>query len=525
MRRKSKTLIIIALCIGICAMAVGYSVLMTELKIKGTANITSTWDVRITGISKGTSTGSAYNIETPSYTNTTAKFNVSLVNPGDSMTYSVTIQNKGTVTALLSGMTITTSGTDAIEYTVSGLKEGDTIAASATKTVTVVAKYKTGYTADPHERAKKLNVDLEWVQYSYNTVANTNYDIVYNTAGATNTISNTSCIAGSTCAISSSIPVKDGYAFLGWSLTDSGSATYNPGDEVSLSPTAGKVTLYATWGQVMSYPTYGAYDYTVTASGYYRLEAWGAQGGYRTAVPANVNYAGKGGYAKGEVYLEAGTVLHIFVGGSGNVGGFNGGGASGCNGQSALCGQTILFGGGASDIRVEGNTLNHRILVAGGGGSTGGIAKKGGAGGGNVGASTSEDNVGGECSATVCGQGGNQTQGGAGASSYANTAGIFGQGGQGYALNDGFGGGGGGGWYGGSGSVPDDSGDDDRGGGGGSGYVLTSDSVKPSEYQVGEKYYMFNTLLVNGDSAMPNPDGGSMVGRLGSGFVRITRLF
>lgn len=170
MRRNKKSIIILALCIGVFFMAVGYSVLMTELKITGTANVTSTWDVRITGISSGTSVGSAYNIEQPSFTSTTAKFNVSLVNPGDSMTYTVTIQNKGTITALLNDFQITTSGTDAIIYEVKGVSVGFTILeANQTATITVIARYNSNQIADPNERVKKLKVGLEWVQYDYGT--------------------------------------------------------------------------------------------------------------------------------------------------------------------------------------------------------------------------------------------------------------------------------------------------------------------------------------------------------------------
>ena len=166
MRFNKKTIIALVLCGCALFMAVGYSILVSELKINGAANITSTWDVRITGISNGTSVGSAYNIEAPSFTSTTAKFNVSLVDPGDSMTYNVTIQNKGTLTAILNGMTVTSSGTDAIIYEVTGLKEGDTITANATKTLTVRAYYDSSQIVDPNLRARKLKVTLDWLQYT-----------------------------------------------------------------------------------------------------------------------------------------------------------------------------------------------------------------------------------------------------------------------------------------------------------------------------------------------------------------------
>ena len=63
--------------------------------------------------------------------------------------------------------------------------------------------------------------------------------------------------------------------------------------------------------------------FVVPRSGIYKLETWGAQGGYRT----NSTKGGYGGYAKGEVYLNRGDVLYVYVGGNGKTNnGWNGGG-------------------------------------------------------------------------------------------------------------------------------------------------------------------------------------------------------
>ena len=166
MRINKKTIISIVLCLAAVFMAVGYSILSTNLKITGGANITSTWDVRITGITNNNASGSAYNLEEPSFTNNKAKFRVALVDPGDSMTYTITIENKGTITAVLNNLDITTSGTDAIIYEVTGVSEGDTLAAGETVNVFVVARYDSNVIADPDQRVKTLSVGLNWLQYT-----------------------------------------------------------------------------------------------------------------------------------------------------------------------------------------------------------------------------------------------------------------------------------------------------------------------------------------------------------------------
>lgn len=99
-------------------------------------------------------------------------------------------------------------------------------------------------------------------------------------------------------------------------------------------------------------------------AGYYKLEAWGAQGG--------VIDAGFGGYAVGVYYLTRGESLYIYVGEAGSTkttSAFNGGGL--CSGylSGSLYHNGFAGGGGATDIRTTMNlTYDDRIMVAGGGG-------------------------------------------------------------------------------------------------------------------------------------------------------------
>ena len=61
-RTKRKRNIIIISLVGILlCMVVGYSAFQTKLEIKGTSKVTSNWDIEITNVSEGTSTGSGEN--------------------------------------------------------------------------------------------------------------------------------------------------------------------------------------------------------------------------------------------------------------------------------------------------------------------------------------------------------------------------------------------------------------------------------------------------------------------------------
>ncbi len=254
---------------------------------------------------------------------------------------------------------------------------------------------------------------------------------------------------------------------------------------------------------VTNYAYTGAKQTVTLKPGRYKLECWGAQGGYRSST----SYGGLGGYSVGEISLEKQTTLYVYVGGSGNTGktngGFNGGGKR----------STYNGGGGATDIRVGTDSLYARVIVAGGGGSDGATNKNGMYGGGETGGTATQSYGSG-------GGGGTQAAGGTGGS---GNAGTFGQGGEGKAASSGYAGAGGGGWYGGGGSYPDGSGDDDRGGGGGSGFVWTGSNA-PSGYLLGAAYYLTNASTKAGNTSFTAPGGAAETGHSGDGYARITCL-
>ena len=131
-------------------------------------------------------------------------------------------------------------------------------------------------------------------------------------------------------------------------------------------------------------------EWTVPATGMYKLEVYGAQGGCYTAT---TGLGGKGGYSVGTCTLEKEQVLYIVIGGMAGTGstngGYNGGGYGGLYGTDGVG----MGGGGATHIATsnKGTIANYSsniedlLIVAGGGG--GGMYYKavsyvGGAGGG-----------------------------------------------------------------------------------------------------------------------------------------------
>jgi len=229
--------------------------------------------------------------------------------------------------------------------------------------------------------------------------------------------------------------------------------------------------------------TGGVQSHTVSTTGTYKLEVWGAQGSNN----GNMGNGGKGGYATGELTLTNGQVLNIYVGGvgtvtvrnTGGIGGWNGGGkSSGSVGGNNIYGSTqdtVFFapasGGGATDIRVGGTLLSNRIIVAGGGGGAGvSGGDTGGAGGGLIGGNGGCPSVG----KFYNGSGGTSVSGGLPGPHTNSGVGSLGYGGNGIAGYYMGAAGGGGGYYGGgAGSAVTTDVVGAGGGGGGSSYLGT----------------------------------------------------
>ena len=261
-------------------------------------------------------------------------------------------------------------------------------------------------------------------------------------------------------------------------------------------------------GDILNFDYTGTVQTVTLPKGTYKLECWGAQGGYSSSNSGiEVGMGGKGGYSAGTITLNQKTLIYIYTGGVGSIsgngkadGGFPNGGSSWASSTSEGAGG----GGGSSDIRIGTDSLYARVIVAGGGGGGGEDNETGGYGGGETGGTSGS------------GTPGSQTA----------PSGYFGIGG--HTSFDG--GGGGGGWYGaypaGGQTTPatGSSGSDTSGSPGGSGYVYTSATASnyPSGCLLNSSYYLSAAKTIAGNTSFTSPTGSSETGHSGNGYCRIT---
>ena len=268
-------------------------------------------------------------------------------------------------------------------------------------------------------------------------------------------------------------------------------------------------------------------EFIAPGTTYYKIQAWGASGGYGRTNSSLKNRGGYGAYTEGEVHLQKGDKIYIYVGCAGangasvnkytgGLGGFNGGAQGGNDSNHDSAPDSGGGGGGATDIRLVASSttsawkeflsLKSRIMVAAGGGG-GNYSRIGGAGG-------TLNGIAGHPSQTLA----TQTSG------YA-----FGYGMTGGTCTDGSGGAGGGyyGGYSGTGCS--------HGGGGGSSFVsgcedcvaITEDSLEDAvvaaNSNVHYSNYVFDKItMLSGEESMPSPNGGYQTGNNGNGKVIIT---
>ena len=102
--RRTKALVIVVLLIVVAGLTVAFAALSTTLNINGTAYLDAAkWGIRFENLSSPTKIGSATTTGTAKIEETKAAeitdMNVNLMAPGDKVTYTVDLVNKGTINA------------------------------------------------------------------------------------------------------------------------------------------------------------------------------------------------------------------------------------------------------------------------------------------------------------------------------------------------------------------------------------------------------------------------------------------
>jgi len=264
--KKKKNMIIGGLLAVVFLLSVGYAAFATSLNISGTAN-TSSWIIKITNIREKTHTGGADTVST-SFTDLSATFSSTLTQPGDSVTYEVTVENQGNIDASLKKVTKTFSNNQYIDVTYSGLLEGQMLykqgqtGSSAVMEVTVTFK-DIEIESLTDTITSNITISLDFEQEGNNVDTTKKYLITYDSDGGT-VVESKYFGWNDTCLGCVPEPTKLGYNFTSWHTGPGGAGetvnhlttTAEIMEAVSKDESDDGLTLYANWQQKSGYKVY-----------------------------------------------------------------------------------------------------------------------------------------------------------------------------------------------------------------------------------------------------------------------------
>lgn len=161
----SKKVVILIVLIGFL-LSLCYTAFALGLSFDGktSSSVDGIWDIGFTDMYQKSKSGKAFETTKPSFTHHEATFNVALTEPGDEITYDLTITNKGNLDAKLVKILVLPENTsdDVILYFVSGIKEGDVVEAGKSTNMTVTAKYSMTHSSQFSKKA--VQIVLNYVQ-------------------------------------------------------------------------------------------------------------------------------------------------------------------------------------------------------------------------------------------------------------------------------------------------------------------------------------------------------------------------
>ena len=172
MRTRQKQKIIIGtLCAVIIGLAVGYAVLSQQLTINGTGGIASDFNVLFTNITEGIMNG-ATTVNKQITDSTTATFTIDLKSPGSNGEYLITVENRGTIDAMVESISGLDEANQAaptdITFSISDIAVNDKLPAKESKVFKVKVDWSSASTSIPSTN-KNLTLKINFVQDASST--------------------------------------------------------------------------------------------------------------------------------------------------------------------------------------------------------------------------------------------------------------------------------------------------------------------------------------------------------------------
>lgn len=166
--KKKKDMLIIVMLVAVVCMSGAFAMLSQKLENSG-VGVKGNWGVEITDVEAIATQGNGNSLSVNSDLSV-ATFAAELFQPGDSVTYNVTVENKGNIDASLESITSNATpvyGADDnpyVVYTYDGITSGSVLRAGEKITFAVTIQYSNDATIATAMNAN-LTTILNYVQY------------------------------------------------------------------------------------------------------------------------------------------------------------------------------------------------------------------------------------------------------------------------------------------------------------------------------------------------------------------------
>ena len=153
---------IIAFCTFV-SIGIGYSILTSVVRIDGTASITSTWRIVFTDAKEKTMDKATTKAGPTITGGTSLSLSVELDEPGSQATYDVTVQNQGTIDAVVKEIRFNDGKPNDLKVVVSNLYKGFPLKAGESKTFQVIARWDPSV-PESSETEEDIKIDVDFEQ-------------------------------------------------------------------------------------------------------------------------------------------------------------------------------------------------------------------------------------------------------------------------------------------------------------------------------------------------------------------------
>ena len=158
---------IIAFC-TFASIGIGYSILTSVVRVDGTTSITSTWRIVFTDAKEKTMDKATTKAGPTITGGTSLSLSVELDEPGSQATYDVTVQNQGTIDAVVKEIRFNDGKPNDLKVVVSNLYKGFPLKAGESKTFQVIATWDPSV-LESSETEEDIKIDVDFEQETNNS--------------------------------------------------------------------------------------------------------------------------------------------------------------------------------------------------------------------------------------------------------------------------------------------------------------------------------------------------------------------